>query len=218
MEIVFKMNKVSLFLLSLLVSCAPGTFNTDKPIPPEASFALPDAVVTLVTPQIVNDEDGVPRSVAYEPKCNAFFATDSSLAFSLVTAKHCVDDVGSIIKYERKFGLGTATVEYLSPNSDTAFLSINDEPNLTALEFSDVGTERGDVVVSYSSLKHDTSAGYVTDDVGRAFRTTQTIEKGWSGSPVVNESGKVVGLISKCRPAPVYGGCEIGYALVSKVY
>ena len=69
-------------------------------------------------------------------------------------------------------------------------------------------------VHAVSALYEQTHSGEIT---GRTFagvgawywETSMTIIPGWSGSPVLNESGQVVGIMSKCNGTTLNAGDKV---------
>lgn len=208
-----------IFLILLTFSCSPGTFISVSSKDPKPITT--DSIVTLITPQIVIDADGVPAGLAYYASCNAFFANYYGHDY-LITAAHCVhgSNVGDRIDYLSPTGLGAdhATLVDADPTFDTAVL-VPASKHVVALP-TDISYEinAGDTVFSCSTMFRSTVLGNIIGELTYGwFDTTQTVGKGWSGAPVINGEGNVIGLISMCRWITEEDRCQTSYAIVAKL-
>lgn len=135
----------------------------------------------------------------------------------LVTAAHCVDHLklGETAYYVTKElwetpGMGTAQAKLamIDPRTDIAYLQTE-----ALLAPMDLRSARDGERVSVLSPRYDEALFGVLGQGAGYFRdTTLDVQPGWSGSPIVGEDGKVVGIavariappdfarFKKCRP------------------
>ncbi len=207
------------FLILLLFSfaCSPGTYirvHNDKPI-------STSAIVTIVQPRLTFDADGVPSGVGYYAHCNGFFVSYYNHAY-MVTASHCVRglNVGDRVDYlnPNGFGIGHSTLVDSDTTFDTAMLqpeSIPVDPLVADVNYK---VNAGDTVFSCSSLTHQTVLGNVIGELTYGwFDTTQSVAKGWSGAPVMNGDGNVIGLVSMCHFITEDDMCMPNNAIIAKL-
>ncbi len=213
------MKKLILPLLLFITSCYQPVFVEKTSFTPAITG---DSVVALVEAYVKNDVDVVPESIQLRETCSAFGATDGATKF-LVTAKHCLDHVkpGDKFRYEYTNGIGTEIAEVASFNGDVLFAIVNDK-KLHPFEVDRTYEPRYlDLAVSVSVPFQSVSYGRVVSSLGSNFYDTdQTITRGWSGSPVINEDGNVWGVISMCKVTRDKGNddCDPSYAVVSSIY
>jgi hypothetical protein len=145
--------------------------------------------------------------VSYLPYCNAFalrFGREPK-QLRLVTAAHCLARarlaIGDAARYQEPSGwsAGKALVSYIDSARDYAELVPEDSSGLVALE---PAHERelalGAFVSSPSALFGEETHGRVTSlPFGRVV-FTGSITQGWSGSPVLDTSGRAVGVVTRC--------------------
>ncbi len=191
---------LSLLLLVLaLVAC------THDPLAPGQPRAA--SVVTLLRvvgppPCIGWPEEPCRFADSYEPRCAAFALAREGQTM-LVTASHCVPESATNLTPLRflapsGWGHGRAFLLERDAANDVAFLAIGDPEMVTPLRMGR-SPRVGENVWSYSPLFRARSSGTVTDWLGPDwFETTQTVAKGWSGSPVLDDRGDVVGVVSQC--------------------
>lgn len=183
------------FLAALWLSaCAPSR-------PPERAGVSSSSLVTLMRVRPATPAsflgDGLSRD-RYEPYCGAF-AVKRAGRVQLATAAHCVG-AGQSVRYvpPSGWGLGTAHVVFWSPDSDLAYLEPESSAGLVPLDVAPAPGP-GERVRAFSSVYGQTSFGRVTARLGFGwYETDQTIVRGWSGSPVVDASGRAVGVVAQC--------------------
>ena len=155
-------------------------------------------------------ETGLARD-RWVPHCTAFAVTRLGRV-QLATAAHCVKGTDQA-RYFRTWGLGLARVSWVSVARDVAYLDVEDA-SLVPLEMGIM--QVGQSVRSYSTLYDAVSDGRVQYEYeGGWFETTQTIVFGWSGSPVVDSFGRVVGVVAKCNTTG--GVCTPGHTQVASL-
>ncbi len=180
------------------------------------------SVVTLVEAQPEYREPGVSddgfgqgtvtMGLAWQGRCNAFaLRRKAGGDLYLVTAAHCLREraLGAVVRYLPPDGWGVdrATLVRLDEGRDYAELTPSREGGLVALEQGPVPGP-GEAVVGVSSYFEALAPGVSTGSLGGTWAgTTQRVEHGWSGSPVLS-GGKVWGFISKCEL--VAGRCVQG--------
>jgi S1-C subfamily serine protease len=102
-------------------------------------------------------------------------------------------------------------------SADVAFLAMGDPELVTPLRTGHSPLV-GENVWSYSPIFRARSSGSVTGWLGADwFETTQSVAEGWSGSPVLDARGDVVGVVSQC-PAIASGAtkrCAPGHVVVT---
>jgi hypothetical protein len=187
-----------LLLVCALVAlaCAP------RPI--TGSQLTTASVVTLLKPAILADEDGAPTPPRWVPACNAFPVVLADGSVVLATAEHCaaVYPPGSNIHYLAVDGWGHGHASLLSRGDGVAFLAVAD-PLLEPLAIGPV-PEPGWPASVVSSLAEESASGHVLAILGpRYVATDLRVERGWSGSPMLNAAGKVWGVASLCEAVPV---------------
>ncbi len=200
------MRSLALLLLALLVAACAS-----DPLAPSQPRA--DSVVTMLRlegppPCVGFPEEPCRYADTYEPRCAAFALVRAGQTM-LVTASHCVPDSTTALtplRFLAPSGWGHGLAYLLERNvaADVAFLALSDPEMVTPLRVgrSPLVDER---VWSYSPIYRARSVGLVQDWLGNDwFETTQTVAKGWSGSPVLDERGDVVGVVSQC-PGKVDG-------------
>lgn len=183
--------RLALLALSL-VACAPRAI--------EGSHVSGASVVTLVRLELGRDEDGVePTAPRYRPHCNAF-AVREPRGVRLVTAGHCVSYLPLRYRNPNGVGLGTATLERRDAARDLAWLVPADASGLVPLAVG-APPRVGSRVTSASSLFDATALGFVTLNVeGQYFSESMRIERGWSGSPVLDGAGRAWAVVVGCTP------------------
>ncbi len=201
-----------------VLSCAQPVFVDKTKLSPAITG---DSVVALVESYVQNDGSGIPVAVKSRETCSGFGATDGNAIF-LVTAKHCLDlKPGDKFRYEYTNGIGTEIAEVASFDGDVLFAIVNDK-KLRPFEIDRTYEPRYlDLAISVSVPFQAVSYGRVVTSLGSNFYDTdQTIARGWSGSPVVNEDGNVWGVVSMCKVTRDKGNddCDPSYAVVSMIY
>ncbi len=219
MKAFFRDFGIVVLLLATLVLCAWSTACTSGR--PAARAGVSSAsLVTLMRlepAQVEPDLEGYgSEHDRYVPTCTAF-AVKRLGRVQLATAAHCVRDVLSV-RYvpPSGWGLGIATVQDISEARDVAFLDV-EQGELRPLEMAaQPGT--GERVRAFSAVYDQTSLGRVLAQYEEGwYETSQTIVYGWSGSPVVDDAGRAVGVVSKC-PDTIQGmPCKPGHALVTSL-
>jgi len=107
--------------------------------------------------------------------------------------------------------MGDAQVTYISLARDITYLDVSD-PELQPLELGRMSV--GLAVRSYSTLYDAVSPGQVERSYDEGwYETSQTIELGWSGSPVIDDFGRAVGVVAKCPTTEEK--CTPGHTLVA---
>ncbi len=212
------MRLLSLLLLALsLLACR----DPQAPGQPRAASVVTLLRVEGPPPCIGFPEEPCRYRDSYAPRCAAFALVRQHQTM-LVTAAHCVPESATNLtplRFLAPSGWGHGLAYLLERNeaADVAFLAIGDPEMVTPLH-----TGRsplvGDSVWSYSPIFRATSAGVVTDWLGGDwFESTQTVAKGWSGSPVLDDRGDVVGVVSQCPASVTAAGarCAPGRVVVT---
>ncbi len=151
----------------------------------------------------------------FEPVCTAF-AVRRHGATVLMTAAHCVFARRMRYMPPNGVGLGMATLQHRDEAHDIAFMTPEDSAGLQPLELAAMPTV-GERVRAFSPM-HGVSLGCVTASLGPwAFETDQTVVRGWSGSPEVDDEGRVVGLVVQCDARESDGQCVPGNATAMTV-
>lgn len=209
-----------LCLLLALVGCACAS----DPLAP--SHPRANSVVSLLElvgppPCMGFPEEQCRYANTWEPHCAAF-AIERAGKTMLATASHCVPPgttSASPLRFYAPSGWGHGLAHLVERDevADVAFLAPAEPEMVTPLR---VGQSPlvGDSVWSYSPIYRERSAGHVTGWLGADwFQTTQTVAAGWSGSPVLDEQGAVVGVVSRCPSA--YEGavrrCSPGHVVIT---
>jgi hypothetical protein len=185
--------------LLLLLGC---THDALAPGQPRAASVVSMLEVVGPPPCIGLPEEQCRYADTYEPHCAAFAIAKHGQTM-LVTASHCVPD-STMSSTKLRFhapsgwGHGIAYLAHREADADVAFLTLSDPEMVTPLRVgrSPLVDER---VWSYSPIYRARAEGIVTN-WSRAdwFETTQSITPGWSGAPVLDERGEVVGVVSQC--------------------
>ncbi len=215
----------TLTLLSLLIalsSCSGPATIVPESLSPTHRPITDRSIVSIIEPYIDTDDNGIPNRMGYSPTCNAFCVQDIDAPY-LVTAAHCVQDMGpgSRFRYMTNNGTGSkwATVEWVGVTGDRAIASINDPSLIPFNVNSSYYPEPGDVALTVTSVYSDISRGEVIGELSHGwFDTTQTVTFGWSGSPVMNSQGTVWGIVSMCRLTDSETDCDPNYSIVSSIY
>jgi Trypsin-like peptidase domain len=194
------MRWLALLLLALLaIACARD------PLAPSQPRA--DSVVTLLRvagppPCLGFPEEPCRYADKYEPRCAAFGVMRGGQT-QLATASHCVPDVANRSTALRflapsGWGHGKAYLVERDAAADVAYLALDDPVMVSPLRLGRAPLV-GESVWSYSPIYRDRSSGRVTGWLGDDwFETDQTVADGWSGSPVLDDSGAAVGVVSRC--------------------
>ncbi len=213
------MRALACLLLALaLVACAP------EPLAPGQPRAA--SVVTLLKvvgppPCMRFPEEQCRYADSYEPRCAAFALVRAGQTM-LVTASHCVPESATNLTPLRflapsGWGHGLAYLIERNAAADVAFLALGEPEMVTPLRRGKSPLV-GESVWSYSPIYRDRADGQVTSWLsGDWFETTQTVSKGWSGSPVLDAGGDVVGVVSQC-PSESNGAttrCAPGHVVVT---
>jgi trypsin-like peptidase len=181
------------------------------------------SVVSVMEPYVAVDDDydsGISMAIKLRESCSAFAVSDVDTTY-LVTAAHCLSNPvpGAKFRYEYYEGIGTevATVDVI--RGDVAVATVNDS-KLVPLRVNGSYHPTGlDLAVAVSVTYSDVSYGRVIGELTHGyFDTDQTIRRGWSGSPVLNEKGNVWGLLSMCKVTNGESDCDPDYAIVASIY
>ncbi len=206
----------------LVLSCAScaSPYPMPSAAPTEARTKDPKlALVTLVRfvaePRAtwgVGAEPGWSGKAEWQPYCTAFGVKRMGRV-QLATAAHCVPE-GGRVHYLQHVGFGQAVASFTSEARDVAYLDPSGDLPAT-LELAPM-PPAGAHVGAYSSTFEPVSTGrVVTEYVLGFYETSQTIVFGWSGSPVVDDLGRVVGVVSKCPTTE--GQCTPGHTIVASL-
>ena len=200
----------------LLLACAPAAV----PGQPRA-----DSVVVMLGRQGPPPCLGLPEEPCryadrFVPTCAAFAVVHYEQAM-LATAAHCIPGAATSTTDLRfwapnGWGHGHAGLVERNDGADVAFLGVTEPGMLEPLRSGPMPVI-GETVHSYSPVFRASSSGRVSAWLGGGwFETTQTAVAGWSGSPVFNERGEVLGLVSKCpSPDGLARGCMPGRVVVA---
>lgn len=187
--------KLIAFAPFVFAACQPATYSVT-----ETKFSISErSVVSIIEPAEIVDEAGIQIGIGYAETCNAFSIIEDNKKY-LVSAKHCFDNPapGTSFKYISPDGFGSndATIAWVSTVGDRIFADVNDD-KLVPLRVNDNFLPvEGDIVYSYSSLHKKISSGIVIGELTQYwFDTTQTVDYGWSGSPVFSDDGYAWGII-----------------------
>lgn len=211
-----------LSLILALNSCSAGTYTYTNPITKSHLSISSRSVVTLIEPAVFSDAFGVPNALGYTDNCNAFCVRDVDAKY-LVTAAHCVEglSIGSRFNYlePNGAGYGEATLEWVGVTGDRAIATFKDNSLVPLRVNAGYEPSGGDLAITFSSLYSQASSGHVIGELTNLwYDTNQTIDFGWSGSPVVNEDGDAWGIVSMCHPNDDESACEPNYAIISSIY
>lgn len=191
------------------------------------------SVVTLLEPRDVGgppgldvlepagaESDGLVGStaayhrIAFVETCNAFAVERDALY--LVTAGHCVHGhaIGDRVRFlpPDGWGHGFARLTLVDEAHDRAMLAVETRSGLVPIgETPPPGP--GAHVYAASAYYQAVTAGTLVGPLGvERYGTTQTVVRGWSGSPELDVHGRVWGVVSQCA-APANGDCEPGQAI-----
>jgi len=191
-----------LVLLASFVLALGCTHDALAPGQPRAASVVSLLERTDPPPCIGLPEEQCRYAYTFEPHCAAFAIAKHGQTM-LVTASHCVPDSATSstpLRFHAPsgWGHGKAYLAHRDADADVAFLTLSDPEMVTPLRVgrSPLVDER---VWSYSPIYRARSAGLVMDWLGPDwFETTQSVAPGWSGSPVLDEQGAVVGVVSRC--------------------
>lgn len=186
-----------LLLALLLASCAP------RPLTPTVTGA---SVVTLVHPAARLDEDGVePLPPRWRGYCNAFAVSAPRVpgGVLLLTADHCVRHIGSVLRYLAPNGVGHGkAIRWGTWRGDVVALLPLAPGQLRALPTSPP-PELGATVEAVSSLYDGAARGAVVASLGAGHvAASLPVQRGWSGSPVLDEDGAAWGVVVGCQARP----------------
>lgn len=194
------MNALLLLLLAIgAVACA------GDPLAPSQPRA--DSVVTLLRvseppPCLGFPEERCRYAETYEPRCAAVALVREGQT-QLATASHCVPESATnttAIRFDAPSGWGHGRAYLLERDTaaDVAFLSLQAPEMVKPLRVGRAPNV-GETVSSYSPRFRARSVGMVIDWLGPDwFETSQTVGEGWSGAPVLNDRGDVVGIVIRC--------------------
>ncbi len=198
--------------------CAPATLAPAGASRPAVTGA---SVVTLVRPEarwtwgaLSSDvaDNGTGFRLRYEPSCNAFAIEPETL----VTAAHCVRGIepGGEVRYLSPDGVGYGFAELVRVDlaRDLAWARAG---GLKPLPVASPPAP-GSVVISVSSFYEAVNTGSLVAQLSTSYyETTQTIIKGWSGSPVFDARGRVWAVVSRCHVASDSDDCIPGATIVT---
>jgi hypothetical protein len=189
-----------LLLLFTLLACAPDPL---APGQPRAASVVTLLRVVGPPPCIGFPEEPCSYADSYAPRCAAFALVRAGQTM-LVTASHCVPESATNLtplRFLAPSGWGHGLAYLLERNdaADVAFLALGEPDMVTPLR-KGKSPLVGESVWSYNPSYRERSDGKVTSWLsGDFFETTQTVDKGWSGSPVLNANGDAVGVVSQCQ-------------------
>lgn len=189
----------SLLFALALVACAPDPL---APGQPRAASVVTLLRVVGPPPCIGFPEEPCSYADRYAPRCAAFALVRAGQTM-LVTASHCVPDSATNLtplRFLAPSGWGHGLAYLLERNdaADVAFLAVGDPEMVVPLRRGKSPLV-GEGVWSYNPIYRERSGGKVTSWLsGDFFETTQTVDKGWSGAPVLDASGDAVGVVSQC--------------------
>jgi hypothetical protein len=184
-----------LILCLLFAGCAPR--------PVAGTRVTGASIVTLVRPQLVFDEDGVePIAQRYAPFCEAFAVRDGG-AVALLSAAHCAKtDADLHYLSPNGFGHGHASVIRREAAKDLVWLKPADGAGLVPLETAPPPAVWAPVF-ALSNHFAARAAGRVTAVYrGGFYETDLQFWPGWSGAPVLDNAGRVWGVVVGCRAVP----------------
>ena len=177
----------------------PGNHPRDlartSPIPlDKANSSVPVAPVAPDQPDGSHLRDQVLPSIVRVQAANGEgtgFAVGPGL---VATAFHVVDGRTVILVLHSGERVEDVRVAGKDPVNDVAILQIDNSMNLTPLPLASKLPERYDRVASFR-LGHGHLAGHVILSETACVYTTLKGYPGWSGSPIVNMGGEVVGMV-----------------------
>lgn len=218
---------ITLLLLSLNVACStkprpadPNTVTIDRPVIKDLSTVEPGLQKlkhSSVRLRVKNHDD--------ESFGTGFFFRSRDL---LVTTQHIFSDKHECLqKLECDIVLGfakdskdvieqTVAVEVVLkyPTKDLIFLKIKDDSKLTDIAPLQNPTSQKDGTLTAIGFYQDNpsltfSQGKNLDNSGERTQTSIIVSAGFSGSPVINSRGELVGVVSSYKPIK---GQHIGLA------
>lgn len=218
-----------LFVPAVIVSTWPsvtGCASLGRPADTAPVADHPGDIVALLgkepaAPCLGFPEEQCSYADRFVPICGAFAIVHFEQTM-LATAAHCVPEnatTAAVLRFYAPsgWGHGLAGLVERDDAADVAFLGVT-EPDLLEPLRSGPMPLIGETVHSYSPVLRASSSGKVSAWLGSYwFETTQTAAAGWSGSPVLDVHGAVVGLISRC-PSPIEGAvrhCSPGRVIVA---
>lgn len=207
--------------LGTLVSLSlPGCSSPPRPHTPATSAQLASVVVLVEQvavwrePSLSDKDFGVHTGMyvpAWRGSCNAFAMTRDSGELYLVTAAHCTPRVlGAVLRYLPPDGWGVdrARLVKVDRQRDYAELQPERSGGLVSLERGPA-PEVGEPVLSVSAYFEEQAQGTSTGALsGGWYGTTQHVQHGWSGSPVLDSAGRAWGFLAKCQTTQ--GKCADG--------
>lgn len=141
------------------------------------------------------------------PACSAFAVGPRGL----VTAAHCLPGarLGDAIEYvshdawtRTAGGYALADVAYVDQSRDYAVLRTRAaDAELVPLAIARAPAVAGAIVCARPAPPFALACGAIVERVGAYLRTTIDVRPGWSGAPVTDASGLVVGLVTACESA-----------------
>lgn len=189
----------------------PGCSSAPTPPHSPATQAQLASVVVLVEqvalwqePSLSSEFEHTDTYVsAWRGRCNAFALERKSGELYLVTAAHCLREraLGSVVRYlpPDGWGIDRAVLVKLEPVRDYAELQPERSGGLEPLQLGPVPGS-GEPVLSVSAFFQEQAPGRSIGELsGPWFGTTQSIEHGWSGSPVLDARGRAWGFVAKCN-------------------
>jgi hypothetical protein len=192
------------YLLCLLLILAVCACARDPLAPGQPRAESVVSLLELVGPPpcIGFPEEQCRYANTWQPHCGAFAVVRHGQTM-LITASHCVPDSATpstTLRFHAPsgWGHGRAYLAHRDADADVAFLTLGDPEMVTPLR---VGRSPlvDESVWSYSPIYRARSTGLVTNWLGADwFETTQTVAPGWSGSPVLDGRGEVIGVVSQC--------------------
>lgn len=187
-----------LLLALLLASCAP------RPLTPTVTGA---SVVTLVSPFGRLDEDGVePLPPRWRGYCNAFAVAAPRVpgGLLLLTADHCTRPIGGVVRYLAPNGVGHGkAIRWGTWRGDVVALLPLDPGQLRALPTAQA-PKLGANVEAVSSLYDGGARGALLATLGAEHvAASLPVQRGWSGSPVLDEAGAAWGVVVGCQARQV---------------
>ena len=210
---------VALLLGTLLSFTLPACSSAPAAHAPATPAQLASVVVLVERaaewrePSVSSDDFGEHTGTyvaAWHGKCNAFALARKSGELYLVTALHCVREraLGSVTRYlpPDGWGIDRATLVALNATRDYAELATERQGGLVALQ-QGPAPDDGAPVVSVSAFFEAQAQGVSTGSLlrlpgGAWYGTTQSVDHGWSGSPVfalTRDGPRVWGYLARCE-------------------
>lgn len=175
---------------------------------------LVEQVATFQEPSLSSPDFGEHTGAyvaAWRGRCNAFALERKSGELYLVTAAHCTPRVlGAELRYlpPDGWGIDRAVLVKLDRTRDYAELSVSRRGGLEPLQRG-AAPGNGEPVLSVSAYFEEQAPGISKGELsGAYYGTTQRIEHGWSGSPVLDARGRAWGVLVKCET--YQGKCTTG--------